>query len=62
IQVGFPGPGSWRMRFNSDWEGYDNDFDNHFTQETVIIPQDINGKFISQLSVGAYSTVIYSHD
>ncbi|MER0439158.1 alpha-amylase family glycosyl hydrolase [Emticicia sp. W12TSBA100-4] len=62
LPVGFPGPGSWRMRFNSDWEGYDNDFDNHFTQETVIIPQDINGKFISPLSVGAYSTVIYSHD
>lgn len=62
LPVGFPGPGNWRMRFNSDWEGYDNDFDNHFTQETVIIPQDINGKFFSQLSVGAYSTLIYSHD
>ncbi|WP_236049401.1 alpha-amylase family glycosyl hydrolase [Hymenobacter negativus] len=24
--VGLPGPGHWRVRFNSDWQGYDGDF------------------------------------
>ena len=26
--IGFPRPGRWRVRFNSDWDGYDPDFGN----------------------------------
>ncbi|HMO66261.1 MAG TPA: alpha amylase C-terminal domain-containing protein, partial [Verrucomicrobiota bacterium] len=27
-ELGFPRAGRWRVRFNSDWEGYDPDFNN----------------------------------
>ena len=27
----FPSDGLWKIRFNSDWEGYDTEFNNHFS-------------------------------
>ncbi len=27
-RLGLPGPGTWRVRFNSDWNGYDPGFGN----------------------------------
>jgi 1,4-alpha-glucan branching enzyme len=62
MNVFFPAAGNWQLRFNSDWEGYDSDFDNYFVPENVCVPSDNNGNFMSEISIGAYSVAIYSHD
>lgn len=33
--VGFPRPGTWYVRFNSDWSGYSPDFENHHSYDTT---------------------------
>lgn len=32
--IGFPRDGRWRVRFNSDWSGYDADFGNWSSHDT----------------------------
>ena len=33
--IGFPRPGTWYARFNSDWSGYSPDFGNHHSYDTT---------------------------
>ena len=32
--IGFPRDGLWKIRFNSDWNGYSADFGNHLSYDT----------------------------
>lgn len=57
--LAFPNEGHWKIRFNSDWEGYDSDFDNHFSYDTHA---NSDGHNLAQVSLGAYSCVIYSQE
>ena len=61
--VGFPRDGVWRVRFNSDWNGYDPAFDNHYSYDTVAHrgardEMDYNGN----VGLGPYSAIILSQD
>jgi 1,4-alpha-glucan branching enzyme len=58
----FPGEGSWRIRFNSDWDGYDTEFHNHFSYDTEAAALPNEGVFVANVSLGAYSSLIYSQD
>jgi 1,4-alpha-glucan branching enzyme len=59
--VGMPRWGMWRVRFNSDWSGYSNDFANTATLDTDANgpPKDGMGQS-ANITVGAYSVVILS--
>ena len=61
--LGFPHPGSWRVCFNSDWGGYDPEFGDHFSYDTVAewgerddMPCRAN------VGLGPYSAIILSQD
>lgn len=61
--VGVPASGSWKVRFNSDWKGYNEEFTDNYTGEpqaeegsTDGMPHNIN------VSIGPYSILILSQD
>ena len=59
--IGFPRPGLWRVRFNSDWNGYSPDFGNGFSYDTVAEGGPRDGlPFSGNVGVGPYSAVILS--
>ncbi|MGD8230230.1 MAG: alpha-amylase family glycosyl hydrolase [Desulfobacteraceae bacterium] len=62
-RIGFPRPGVWKARFNSDWIGYDPDFRNHPSNDTVVKEgkrDGMPGK--GDIGIGPYSAVILSQD
>jgi 1,4-alpha-glucan branching enzyme len=60
-RIGVPAPGTWRVRFNSDWNGYDPSFGNHptFDVEADAIGWD-GMPYSINLSFGPYTCVILS--
>jgi 1,4-alpha-glucan branching enzyme len=59
--LGFPRPGLWRVRFNSDWNGYDPSFGNQFSYDTEATdgPRD-NMPFNANVALAPYSVIILS--
>lgn len=53
--LNFPSEGEWINRFNSDWEGYNSEFDNQESSNAYT-----NQENIASISIGAYSVLIYS--
>ncbi|GGD46948.1 1,4-alpha-glucan branching enzyme [Emticicia aquatilis] len=53
--LNFPLGGVWINRFNSDWNGYNSEFDNQ--ESSNAYPNQQN---IASVSIGAYSVLIYS--
>jgi 1,4-alpha-glucan branching enzyme len=59
--IGFPSEGAWKLRFNSDWEGYNDDFANHPSSDIVAYEGACDGLAShASVSIGAYSVVIFS--
>lgn len=59
--IGFPREGYWKVRFNSDWEGYSSDFNNHHSYNTTASrgtkdKMPCNGN----IGIGPYSVIILS--
>ncbi len=73
-QLGFPSPGTWRLRINSDWNGYSRAFGNQACSDVVAgtehqeDPQ--NGTHIERdgfpavgtIRIGSYSVLVFSQD
>ncbi len=61
--IGFPRTGLWRVRFNSDWNGYDASFATSPSYDTSADggPYD-SMPFSGNIGVGPYSAVILSQD
>ena len=62
-RIGFPRPGTWKLRFNSDWNGYSSDFNNTPAFDVDTIPEPRDG--LAQhgiIEIGPYTTLIYSQD
>jgi 1,4-alpha-glucan branching enzyme len=60
--IGFPMDGTWYLRFNSDWNGFSDDFSNHPSgdvQATGFVRMD-GLPFSGSVSVGPYSALIFS--
>jgi 1,4-alpha-glucan branching enzyme len=61
--IGFPREGSWRVRLNSDWTGYDPEFGNHFSYDTVANRGKRDGMIYNgNVGIGPYSVIILSQD
>ena len=56
VQLKFPAPGDWQVRFNSDWKGYSEDF-TEVPADPVWVEHDVAG-----VAVGPYSVIILSQD
>lgn len=61
--IGFPAAGTWNLRFNSDWRGYNDDFSNHFSADAIAVPGDRDGlPWHGTVSIGPYSVLIFSQE
>jgi 1,4-alpha-glucan branching enzyme len=59
--IGFPAAGTWKLRFNSDWKGYSEDFGGHPSADVVAEPGLDDGlPFHATLSIGPYTALIFS--
>lgn len=61
--IGVPEEGLWKVRFNSDWEGYDASFGNHHTFDTETIEgvKD-EQQYNIHVSLSPYNALILSRD
>lgn len=60
-KIGFPRPGMWRVRFNSDWGGYDAEFGSHLGYDTEAVPGPLDGMPCrANIGIGPYSVLILS--
>jgi 1,4-alpha-glucan branching enzyme len=63
LAVGFPAPGRWAVRFNSDATSYADDFGSHDAFDIVADGPPLDGCEQSGLiALGPYSVVIYSRE
>jgi 1,4-alpha-glucan branching enzyme len=61
--LGFPRAGLWRVRFNSDWQGYSPDYGNKLGYDTVAGTGSRDGMpFQANIGLGPYSVLILSQD
>jgi len=61
--LGFPRAGDWRVRFNSDWQGYSADFGSQLGYDTSAGAGPRDGlPFQANVGVGPYSVLILSQD
>jgi 1,4-alpha-glucan branching enzyme len=59
--IGFPTAGTWKLRFNSDWQGYSDDFEGHPSADVVSEPGEYDGfPCHAAPSIGPYSVLIFS--
>ena len=59
--IGLPAPGPWTVRFNSDWAGYDQDFQNFPSLGTEATPGDYDGfAQHGHFALGPYAVVVLS--
>lgn len=62
-RIGFPRPGLWRLRLNSDWAGYSDDFADFPSHDVEAVEQDCDGmKWSAEVSVGGYTALVFSQD
>jgi 1,4-alpha-glucan branching enzyme len=60
-RIGLPRPGLWKVRFNSDWDGYSDDFDNVFSPDVSSDGIAYDGLNQSgELTIAPYSVLILS--
>ncbi len=60
-RIGFPRPGMWRVRFNSDWAGYDPEFGDHPGFDVEAVPEPHDGLPASAaVPIGPYTALIFS--
>ncbi len=61
--LGLPRQGLWRVRFNSDWNGYDAYFNNWSSYDTEASgPGADNLPFSANIGIGPYTAIILSQD
>ncbi|ARN55966.1 alpha-amylase family glycosyl hydrolase [Sedimentisphaera salicampi] len=59
--IGMPREGRWRVRFNSDWQGYDPEFGNWNSNDTYAYFGSKDGlPFHADVGIGPYSLVVLS--
>lgn len=60
-RIGLPQAGLWRVRFNSDWNGYDPAFGNFFSYDTATAAGGMDGLLChANIGIGPYTAIILS--
>lgn len=60
-RVGFPAAGVWKLRFNSDWQGCNDDFNNHPSTNVITEAGTYDEMpWHTAVSIGSYSVLIFS--
>lgn len=60
-RIGFPREGVWKVRFNSDWSGYSDLFENHYSDVVNASADPMHGlRYSGEVSIGRYSAIILS--
>jgi 1,4-alpha-glucan branching enzyme len=61
--IGVPEEGLWKVRFNSDWKGYNTDFGDEFSYDTESWESMKDGQgYNANVNIGPYSGIILSRD
>ncbi|HEX2836800.1 MAG TPA: alpha-amylase family glycosyl hydrolase [Phycisphaerales bacterium] len=61
--IGMPRSGLWRVRFNSDWNGYSGDFANSPSNDTTAVSGAKDGlAYNANVGIGPYTVVILSQE
>lgn len=61
--IGFPRAGVWRVRFNSDWNGYSPDFAGWPSLDATAVNGPHDGmNYNGNVGIGAYTVIILSQD
>ncbi len=61
--IGFPSSGTWKVRFNSDWSGYDSGFGNWNAYNTTASAGAKDGMgYNANVGIGPYTVIILSKD
>jgi len=61
--IPFPEEGLWKIRFNSDWKGYDASFGNEYAYDTETLDSQANeGRFEARVNLPKYGALILSRD
>ena len=59
--LGFPALGTWKLRFNSDWNGYSELFDGQQSGDITAVEESLDTfPFQASISIAPYSALIYS--
>lgn len=62
-RIGLPENGLWKIRFNSNWDGYDKDFGDFESFDTEAFEGECDGlRFNANIAVAPYSAIILSQD
>jgi 1,4-alpha-glucan branching enzyme len=62
-RIGFPRPGLWKLRLNTDWSGYSEDFDGSESLHVETEEAECDGmRWSAEVSVGPYSALIFSQE
>lgn len=61
--LGFPRSGLWKVRFNSDWNGYSSDFGNTSSLDTTAVSGAKDGmSYNANVGIGPYTVIILSQE
>ena len=62
-RIGFPQPGGWRLRLNTDWTGYSEDFTGPETGDVEAIETESDGlRWSAEVSIAPYSLLVFSQE
>lgn len=62
-RIGLPAQGTWKLRLNTDFQGYSDEFDGHPVGDLVSEQEGYDGMpFSANTSLGAYAALIFSQD
>jgi 1,4-alpha-glucan branching enzyme len=63
LVIPFPEEGLWKVRFNSDWKGYDASFGDEFAYDTETFDTNHDDNSIqARVNIGPYNAIILSKD
>jgi len=61
--IGLPRAGVWKVRFNSDWNGYDSGYGNQFIPDMTAVSGTKDGlPYNGNITIAPYTAVILSQD
>ena len=62
-RIGLPREGLWKLRLNSDWQGYSDDFANFASTDVSAAAGEFDGcPCHAKVGIGPYSVLIFSQD